>query len=378
LLSNVADDVRSEALQRFAATPTGREKPSRYWKYDLEGAAVVDRVLESGLGSVRIESSSSRVLACDLQTAFREHRALVDRVRGTALQTDRKFAQLALAYGGELGALVHVPADCSADDPIVIGYRADAGQSIFPHTLILLERGARATVIERIDAAAGSFVCGITEIVCDENAHASVASVQQAAQDARTIFTRAALPGRDATVDLAAAELGAALSVSDIAVTIESPGADAQVAALFFPSGDQHVDVLSAIDHRAGDATSRTIVKSAGTGAGQGRYMGNIRIAPDAQHTDAALKDDALLLSQRSHIDSIPALEIAANDVKAYHGATVGALDRDQLFYIESRGIERTLAERIITLGFFEPAIELFPTERLREELRAALEAKIA
>ena len=90
------------------------------------------------------------------------------------------------------------------------------------------------------------------------------------------------------------------------------------------------------------------------------------------------MRDDALLLSPRSHIDSVPALEIAANDVKAYHGATVGALDEDQIFYMTSRGIAREEAERMIALGFFEPVIERFATRALREELRSALQAKVS
>jgi Fe-S cluster assembly protein SufD len=105
--------------------------------------------------------------------------------------------------------------------------------------------------------------------------------------------------------------------------------------------------------------------------------LGNIRIVKDAQASEAFLRDDALLLSKNSHIDSIPALEIAANEVKAYHGATVGAIDEEQLFYMTSRGIERQEAETMIALGFFEPAVARFPTEALRDEIRDALVAKV-
>ncbi len=158
---------------------------------------------------------------------------------------------------------------------------------------------------------------------------------------------------------------------------MEAPGAEAGVTALFFPNGSQHVDVVSTVDHRVGETRSQTMVKSAATGAGQARYLGNIRIAAHAQGSDASLRDDALLLSRKAHIDSIPALEIAANDVKAYHGATVGAIDQTQIFYMESRGIARAEAERMIALGFFEPAIARFPSENLRTELRAALAEKL-
>jgi Fe-S cluster assembly protein SufD len=160
-------------------------------------------------------------------------------------------------------------------------------------------------------------------------------------------------------------------------VAIEDSGVQADIAGLFFPRDDQHVDLITNVDHNAGHSFSETIVKSAATGRGQARYVGNIRIVPKAQGTDSSLRDDALLLSQKAHIDSVPALEIAANDVKAYHGATVGAIDEEQIFYMTSRGIDRESAEKMIALGFFEPAIARFPGEDLRERLRAALEEKV-
>jgi Fe-S cluster assembly protein SufD len=146
---------------------------------------------------------------------------------------------------------------------------------------------------------------------------------------------------------------------------------------VFFPHGEQHVDLISTVEHNVGNASSETVVKSAAIGRGQGRYVGNIRIAQHAQGSEAWLYDHALLLSPKAHIDSVPALEIAANDVKAYHGATVGAIDEEQIFYMTSRGIDRESAEKMIALGFFEPALERFPTQALRERLRAALEGKV-
>ena len=174
----------------------------------------------------------------------------------------------------------------------------------------------------------------------------------------------------------ASAELGGELAASDLSVSIEAPGAEANLTAIFFPRGSQHVDVVSTVEHRAGDATSETIVKTAARERGQARFLGNIRIAPHAQGSDARLRDDALLLSPTAHVDSVPALEIGANVVKAYHGATVGAIDAEQIFYMESRGLERGAAERMIALGFFEPAIERFPTVALRDEIRAVAGGK--
>jgi Fe-S cluster assembly protein SufD len=249
---------------------------------------------------------------------------------------------------------------------------------VFPWFVVLAERGARATIVERLTAEADAFFCGVTEIVSAANADVTYAALQNADDAARVIFSRAARPGRDARLAWALAEIGSELCAEDVRVSIEEPGADVHLATVFFPRASQHVDFVSTVEHTAGEATSETIVKSAARERGQARFLGNIRIAPHAQGSDARLRDDALLLSPTAHVDSVPALEIGANDVKAYHGATVGALDADQIFYMESRGIERDAAERMIALGFFEPAIELFPTSALRDALRAALATKLS
>jgi Fe-S cluster assembly protein SufD len=316
------------------------------------------------------------VVACDFAQALKSHREILDRTSGRAVDPkESKFAALAAALQNT-GAFVYVPADIAVDEPIEITYDASEG-ALFPYTLAVVEHGAQCTIIERITGAAGSFVCGIAEMVTAESSNVLYAVEQQLPPDARVIFTRRATSGKDARVAWAVAELGAALSVGSCDVAIENPGVQAEIAGLFFPRDAQHVDLASNVDHNAGDSQSETIVKSAATGRGQGRYYGNIRIAARAQGTESSLRDDALLLSQKAHIDSVPALEIAANEVKAYHGATVGAIDEEQIFYMISRGIDRESAERMIALGFFEPAIARFPTEALRERLRSTLEEKV-
>ncbi|MBV8068107.1 MAG: SufD family Fe-S cluster assembly protein, partial [Candidatus Eremiobacteraeota bacterium] len=249
--------------------------------------------------------------------------------------------------------------------------------AIFPWSVVFAERGARVTIVEELTAEADAFVCGVTEIVTGDHADVTYSAVQRAAENARAISNRMALPARDSRIAWAIAELGAQLAAGELRVSIEQPGVESSVTALFFPCGSQHVDLVSTVEHRAGEATSETVVKSAAKDRGQARFLGNIRIAPHAQGSDARLRDDALLLSPTAHVDSVPALEIGANDVKAYHGATVGAIDGEQIFYMESRGIERPAAERMIALGFFEPAIEKFPTAKLRDEIRAALADKL-
>jgi Fe-S cluster assembly protein SufD len=363
------------ALDRFFGSPSGREKPSRFWRVDFESVAPAPDAVAVGAGKVTIESSDPKIVACDLATAAREHPDLLARALRTTAATKNKFGALTEAFAG-LGAFVFVPADRACDDPIAIRYQTGSA-AIFPWSVVLAERGARLCVTEHITTKGPAFVCGIAEIVADEHADVTYAVVQRAGDGARTIANRVARPGRDARAAWALAELGGDLAAVDVSVSIEQPGAETHVTALFFPSGTQHIDLVSTVDHRAGEATSETLVKSAARERGQARFLGNIRIAPHAQGSDARLRDDALLLSTTAHVDSVPALEIGANDVKAYHGATVGAIDAEQTFYMESRGIDRAAAERMIALGFFEPAIEHFPSATLRDEIRAALAEKL-
>jgi Fe-S cluster assembly protein SufD len=367
---------RGAALDTFFATQSGREKPSRYWRVDFETLQPTSAQLDASDVTIEVDNPNDGVAVYDLAVAARERPELLGRAFGRTGAHGTKFGALAAAFARR-GVFIHVPADRAPGEPIVIRSSTAANSAAFPAIVVLVERGARLTVIEHVDAASNAFVCGTTEIVCDEGAQVTYAVVQAAAEDARVLFTRAALPGRNARVLWADAELGAALAAGDLSIEIEEPGSESEIVALFFPNGSQHVDVVSTVHHRAGDATSLTLVKSAGTDRGQARFLGNIRIAEGAQGSDARLRDDALLLSTAAHVDSVPALEIAANDVKAYHGATVGAIDDEQIFYMESRGIERSAAERMIALGFFEPAIARFPTERVRGSIRQALAAKL-
>jgi Fe-S cluster assembly protein SufD len=367
---------RRDALDRFFSLRSGREKPGRFWRVDFETILPDARAIEPAAAQVSFENRDDAIVVCDLSTAARKHPELFGRAFRSTRIGNSKFGALAEAFAGN-GIFVYAPADRATDEPIIVSYHAPAGTAVFPWSVVLAERGARVTIIERVTAETGALISGATELVTAEHADVTYAVLQQSRTGSRTLFDRRARPGRDARVAWAIAELGADLASADVNVAIEEPGAEAHVTALFFPVGTQHVDVVSTVEHLAGAATSETLVKSAASERGQARFLGNIRIAPHAQGSDARLRDDALLLSPTAHVDSVPALEIGANDVKAYHGATVGAIDADQVFYMESRGIERAAAERMIALGFFEPAIERFPSSGLRDEIRAALAAKL-
>ncbi len=380
----IPSSMRYDALARFEELPVRESiRGGRTWKrnlskLDLSNIPTFERAnVEIDVEALVPAARHAGVTIERISIAREKHRDAFERAFGKAMDTrDDKFASLALAFQNH-GVFIDVPAGVSIDEPIVIGYEAREA-ALYPYTLVSVGDGATVTIVERFSGADTSpFVCALAEIVVGAKAHVTFAVDQRLGAKTRIIATRRAIVGADATFDLAMAELGADHAVAKIRANQPAAGSRAHVTAFFFSSGDQHVDVETETIHSGENTASDTIVRTAGIGNGQGRYLGNIKIPKSGHGTDASLRDDALLLSSGAHVDSVPALEIAANDVKAFHGATIGAISEEEIFYAQSRGIAREEAERMIALGFFEPAVARFPGEALREELRAALASKL-
>jgi Fe-S cluster assembly protein SufD len=370
---------RDEALELARSLPPPGPIPGRYWKINLTKLALEELSAGSATPHFELSGEAKRkgVVACDLQSARGAHEAVISAAEGNVADwRSGRFTALNVAQR-ENGAFIFLPKGAIVEEPITVTYDLE-GPAAFPYVLVVASEGARATVVTRYRGGANlELVSEIVEVVAQERAAVTYATVQDLGLDVRVFWSRRGNIARDAELNWALAELGAEVSIGDVKSTALEAGARTTIAGFFFPNKGQHVDVQSEADHPAGQTQSETLFKSAAIAGGQARYIGNIRIRPAAHGVDATLRDDALLLSKDSHIDSIPALEIGANDVKAYHGATIGAIDDEVLFYAMSRGIERHEAERMIALGFFEPALVRFPTEALRGELREALAGKI-
>ena len=375
---SVVRSPRDEALVLARSLPAPGPAPGRYWKIDVNKIDVDAIRVGTAEAKVEIpkEAATHGVVACDLATAAREH-ARVASCEGTVVDWHTsKFAALNAAHR-ENGTCIVIPRETTVNEPIVVRWKLQ-GEAAFPYTLVVACPGSKATVVVRFERSDGlALVSDVIESIVTENAQLECVVVQDLAEDVRIFASRRGAVERGGELHWAIAELGAGLSISDVRSTTVGEGASASISGLFFPSGTQHVSLESEVDHPAPQTRSETLFKSAAIGNGQAHFVGNIRIRPSSHGVDATLRDDALLLSKGAHIDSIPALEIGANDVRAYHGATIGALDDDVLFYAMTRGIARAEAERMIALGFFEPAIVRFPTEGLRYELRSKLAEKI-
>jgi Fe-S cluster assembly protein SufD len=261
------------------------------------------------------------------------------------------------------GTHIDVPAGYQSDEPIVVAYDV-ADPALVAGTFVSAGEGARVSVTTAIATAA--------------RADVTYTVVQNIGPGVRLSAERTSQVGNEARVAWNVALLGGASATDNVVSTHTGEGAASEIAALFFPVAREVVQLTTEVQHNVPQTSSQTVVRSIAAGRGRGRYFGNIRIAAHAHGSEASLRDDTLLIGKDARIDAIPALEIAANDVKAFHGATVGMIDEEHIFYLMSRGIERDAAEKLIALGFFEPAVSRFPGEELRSELRGLLEEKLA
>jgi Fe-S cluster assembly protein SufD len=335
------------------------------------------------LGSIYLEPARAdgdpRVTVTSLADAQRRDRAAVARVHGRIVAPDAdRFVALATAFQN-CGAYVDVPDGVVLDAPVQLIWttRPGATSAVFPHTVVRVGAGAQVTIYERHLGSSESFVAGIVEAELGAGARLDYVVIQDADEGARLIVHRAARCAAGASVGWHVADLGGALTRSTIAVDLAGERAACEVDALEFARGFQHVDLALRVRHGASLTRSRAIVRTAATERGRGRFRGDIAIAAHVEAADASLREAGLLLSRDAALEVTPALEIASNRVAAFHAATIGSLDEEHLFYVQSRGITRRTAERMMALAFCEPAIAGFPGDALRDEIRTLLDVRL-
>jgi Fe-S cluster assembly protein SufD len=323
-------------------------------------------------------AGDARLTVTALADARRRDRAAVDALHGALVPAADRFVALATAFQN-CGAYVEVPAGVVLDAPIQLVWttRPGANGAVFPHTVVRVGAGAQATIYERHLGAGESFVAGTVEVDLGPSARLDYVVIQDADDGARIVMHRAARCASGATIAWHLADLGGALARSAIDVDLAGERAAAEVNALGFVRGFANVDLAVVARHSAGQTRSRTIVRTAATDRGRGRFRGDIRIAAGVEAADASLREAGLVLSRDAALEVTPALEIASNHVAAFHAATIGSLDEEHLFYVQSRGISRRTAERMMALAFCEPAIAGFPGDALRDEVRTLLDARL-
>jgi Fe-S cluster assembly protein SufD len=332
---------------------------------DVAGVAVV------GEGGIEIERAPDGITFEPLT----EHERL-----GTLVGADDKFtAHNAASW--QHGLLVRVPKGVVLEQPLYVRVgNSVADGSLFWRLLVVAEEGSRFTLIEEYASGAPSlagYSNTAVELFVEQGAKLEYVSLQNLSQETWHFATHHARVGRDAELDWVAGGFGSKKGKTRIQNDLAGPGATSRVTGAYFADGSQHLDYDTFQEHIAPNTTSDFAFKGALRDQATAVWRGMIRVEKDAQKTNAYQENRNLLLSAQAHADSIPGLEILANDVRCTHGATLGQVDREQLFYLMARGLPRWEAERLIVRGFFQDVLDRIELEPVREALADALEARI-
>ncbi len=293
---------------------------------------------------------------------------------------DEKFAAHNAALW-EHGLLVQVPRGVELDKPLYVRVANSTDQgSLFWRLLVIADAGARFTLVEEYISSSPelrAYTNAAVELFVEESAKLEYVSLQNLSRETWHFASHHARVGRDAELDWVSGGFGSKKGKVRIQNDLAGQGATSRVTGAYFTDGDQHLDYDTFQEHIAPNTTSDFAFKGALRDTSTAVWRGMIRVEPDAQKTNAYQENRNLMLSPTTHAVPIPGLEIMANDVRCTHGATVGRVDREQLFYLMSRGLSRSEAERLIVRGFFEDVLARVELEPVREALAAALEARI-
>jgi Fe-S cluster assembly protein SufD len=279
------------------------------------------------------------------------------------------------------GLFVHVPNSVELDKPLYVRIVNSASDgALHWRLLVIADRGARFTLVEEIVSGSpdlSAYTNEAVELFVEEGAKLEYVSLQNLSRETWHFASHHARVERDAELDWVSGGFGSKKGKVRIQNDLAGPGATSRVTGAYFTDGEQHLDYDTFQEHIAPNTTSDFAFKGALRDHSTAVWRGMIRVEPDAQKTNAYQENRNLMLSPTTHAVPIPGLEIMANDVRCTHGATVGRVDREQLFYLMARGLSRSEAERLIVRGFFEDVLARVELAPVREALAEALEARI-
>lgn len=376
-------DLRLLPFEGLATLSNGRVKTEEFLS---PSSADFSGVLHH-TGFTRIQRYLSPKLAekgvifTSLEDAARQHPDLLQQYFMTRCipPDENKFTALHAAIW-RAGTFLYVPAGLQIALPFhAILENSSAGAALGPHTLVVVESGSSVTFFDEWHGSgdAKSVYTGVMELFVHRNARLNLISIQQWDAEAFAVDLHRAVLGQDAKLSWATGELGARLAKKKQEVRLEGAGAEAELLGMYFLSGIQHSDLVTILDHQAPHTRGNIMFKGGCTDRARSVFRGTIVVRAEANQTDSFLSDHALLLSENARADSIPILEILARDVRCKHAASMGQVDPEQLFYLQSRGLSEDEALRLIVLGFFEPVIGKIPAADAQERFRTFIQRKL-
>jgi len=330
---------------------------------------------------VRPDLAKMGVIWEPIESALRKHPEIIKDYFMTQEPNlgSEKFAGLHSAFVSA-GCLLYVPKGVEIDLPFVASHwSAEENSAVFPHTLVIAEENARVTLVdtfESLDRRGKHFACGFNHLFAGEGAHIDYQVVQNWSQNTLGFQINSMIAGRNATVHSLAINTGASHYRSENQSLLNGEGSHVEMYSLSVTDRNQEVDQRTLQSHLAPHASSNLLYKNALMDDSRTVFSGLIKVAEDAQKTDAYQSNRNLLVSPTAEANSLPGLEIQANDVRCTHGSTTGQIDESELFYMLSRGIRPGLARELLVFGFFEEVISKVENDELASSIRELIQTK--
>jgi Fe-S cluster assembly protein SufD len=381
-------DIHTLPADSFVLPKIGAYKDFPSVPEDLLRPLVADAhggqiVLLPGGATVELDEKLTRkgVVFTDLKTALVKHPELVAKMLGQTVNVEEgKFSALAGAFA-QNGILLYVPKGVTVEEPFhSILWGPGVNLAYISHLLVLIEEGASATYVhesasptERMPA----MHAGIVEIKVGSGANFKFVELQSWGKHVWNFSHERIRVESGGTLDWIFGAVGSKLTKNFSELDLAGEGSTGRMSGFYFTDGTQHLDHDTQQNHFAPNTTSDLLFKGALKGSSRSVWQGMIYVAPSAQKTDGYQANRNLVLSDAARADSIPGLEILADDVRCTHGATVGKLEQEPLFYLKSRGIAQKEAERLMVEGFFDPIMQRIPFEGVRERFQQAILEKM-
>jgi Fe-S cluster assembly protein SufD len=339
---------------------------------DCRRAVVVDGHFARELSSVC--DLPEGVVLTSLREALQNTPDVVEPYLGRLARTDAPFVALNTAFLDD-GVFLHVPDNVAVKEPVHIAFASTRADTMsHPRMLVVAGRGSSVTLVESyVGSADGYFTNVVSEIVCGENAEVLHCKLQRETDTAFHIATQEALIEANARFATESVSIGGSLVRNDVNSYLGGEGIECRVDGLYLAGKRQHVDNHTFIRHAQPNCNSLELYKGILNGKARAVFNGKIYVDQDAQKTDAKQSNNCILLSDDARINTQPQLEIFADDVKCTHGATVGQLDENAVFYMRSRGIPNVEARNILVYAFAAAVLERVKVEAVRKRLEKDL-----
>jgi Fe-S cluster assembly protein SufD len=321
------------------------------------------------------------VILADWATAIRDQSQLLERhLGGIVSHEEGKFAALSSAMAEE-GILLYIPPGLEIEEPLhSVLWTPGSGAFHSSRLLIVVGKGASCTFVHEMasptESVGQSLHTGVVEILVEEDASLTFVELQSLGQHVWNFTHERAHVKQYGRLNWIYGGVGSRLTKNFSELNLLGEGGEAKMSAFYFVEGNQHMDHDTQQNHLAPHTTSDLLFKGALVDKSRSVWQGMIYVAPGAQKTDGYQANRNLILSREARADSIPGLEILADDVRCTHGATIGQLEEEPIFYLMSRGLPRWEAERLVINGFFDPIMQRIPFEGVRDRFKRVIEAK--